>query len=194
MVTTDIALRSRRALPPALRPYLYGYGLLWASILFVAAVVALIPAVRHGLQYVIPIDFKVPPRRQHPAVFATAFRFWFDNARLMLGPLALAMAVMHATQASASAGRLLRRVGDTLLAAFAVINLLPFAVTLGTWGTRSLPYNPHAPLEMAAFSTALVTWWLATRRRLPTSALPLVAVVIVVLLAAAAAAETWLIP
>ena len=173
-----------RPLPGWLRPYVVAYLSVVAGILLVASAVHGIAPVRDALHSVLPFKWSVAPHDPNARTIGTALSLWLHNAKLSLAPIALAAAVQ------AHPGKL-RRTGDLLLGFIFLLDLLPFAVDLGTWGSKLIPYIPNAPVELLAATSGFVSWWLVTRGRLSPRSLLSVVAVVAPLLLIAACLETW---
>lgn len=166
------------------RAYALSYLALIAGILLLAIAVKDVSVVRSVMHTLVPFNWHVAPHDPNARDLHTMLSLWFHNARVALAPLALAAAVQT------SPGRL-RRTGDVLLAVVFALNVIPFAVDLGTWGSRLVPYIPNSPVELLALTIGPVSWWLVTRGRVPVRFLMRATVIAVGLLLLAACLETW---
>ena len=132
-----------------------------------------------------------------PARPSTAAIVFSHNLRALAAVFGLLMIAQSAywNAAGAEPGpghRTLRRVGEALLAAGIVANLVVIGASFGAYGTRMLPAAlPHGPVELAAYSLALALYLKARRRAVPARLVAAVLALTVLTLALAAVLETY---
>jgi hypothetical protein len=90
------------------------------------------------------------------------------------------------------AHRMLRGLGEALLAAAVAANLVVIGASFGAYGTRMVRAAlPHGPVELAAYSLALSLYLQARRRPVPARRLLAVMALSASILAIAAVVETY---
>jgi hypothetical protein len=132
-----------------------------------------------------------------PARLSTAAIIFSHNVRALVavcGLLLIAQAPC-CSAASAEAGRahrMLRGLGEALLAAAVAANLVVIGASFGAYGTRMVRAAlPHGPVELAAYSLGLALYLQGRGRPLLARSVTAVFALSVVMLALAAVLETY---
>jgi hypothetical protein len=132
-----------------------------------------------------------------PARPSEAASIFVHNLRSLaaVGGLLLIAQSAYWTAGAAQPGQLhstLRRLGEALLAAAVVANLIVIGASFGAYGTRMLRAAlPHGPVELASYSLVLSLYLQARRRPLPALPLLVVMALSASMLATAAVLETY---
>jgi len=85
-------------------------------------------------------------------------------------------------------------VGSVICVIVLAPNAILVGLAIGSYGARLVPYLPHLPLEWAAFSWGVATWWIACLRKLTARQLIALFLVNCPLLLAAALVEVYATP
>ena len=131
-----------------------------------------------------------------PARPSTAAIIFSHNLRALAAVCGLLLIAQSAYWSAAGAEpgpahRMLRGLGEALLAAAVAANLVVIGASFGAYGTRMvLAALPHGPVELAAYSLALSLYLHGRRRRLPARGIFAVLALSVLTLALAAVLET----
>ncbi len=132
-----------------------------------------------------------------PARPSTAAIIFSHNLRALAAVCGLLLIAQsaHWSAAGAEPGhahRILRGLGEALLAAAVAANLVVIGASFGAYGTRMVRAAlPHGPVELAAYSLALALYLHGRRRPLPARSVTAVFALSVVMLALAAVLETY---
>ena len=133
-----------------------------------------------------------------PARPGEAASIFIHNLRALAAVCGLLLIAQSAYSSAAGAEpghahKMLRGLGEALLAAAVAANLVVIGASFGAYGTRMLGAAlPHGPVELAAYSLALSLYLQGRRRPLPARSVVAVLALSVVMLALAAVLETYL--
>lgn len=163
-------------------------GLLAIAVGMAAVVVRLsfAGAARHWLAF---------PFTGIPAELLVAAEIFLHNLRELAAVLGLLLIAQSRHWSSPTAGRIhlaVQRLGELLLMAAVMTNVIVVGESLGAYGGRMLlAALPHGPVELAGYSLVLALYIQGRRRALPTRLVLAVAGLSVSLLAVAAGLETF---
>jgi hypothetical protein len=110
-----------------------------------------------------------------------------ENARVLAAPFLLWLLDL-------ATSRLGRSVGDALVLAVIVLNVIPVGLELGRWRGQLVPYLPQLPVEWGALITTVSAWLTIRRDEATRRDIAVLAAVTAALLLAAASVETWATP
>ncbi len=133
-----------------------------------------------------------------PARPGTAAIIFSHNLRALAAVCGLLLIAQSAYWSAAGAQpghahRMLRGLGEALLAAAVAANLVVIGASFGAYGTRMVRAAlPHGPVELAAYSLALALYVQGRNRPLPIRHVLAVAALSISVLALAALLETFL--
>jgi hypothetical protein len=181
MAAAELKPRTHRrsALDQLLRAWPRAYAAVWTATLSSTGLVAISGAglkscVRQLLGLHLNPASNPPPDIEHVLALAA------HNVPIASWPLLLGVVGAHKH-------RLGRRLADTVLLAWIIVNTMPVGAALGAYGLTPLPYLPQLPLEWAGLALGLGAW--SVQRGHPLTiqdGLALLGLIVLVLVTAAA--------
>jgi hypothetical protein len=130
-----------------------------------------------------------PAGAPHPTLHGTlgeSVSIFAHNLRGLAAPAVLVIARWHRA-------RITRRLGDVVVAAIVLADMLSVGLALGKFQSRLLVYLPHLPFEWTALALS-TCMWLAARQQCPERVVWRYAAAAAALLAVAALLETFAVP